>query len=213
MLMQTISEPIPNLRPLNKIINLINDYADINTVDNDKVQNLFTYWIAGGAIASRITGEKINDYDIFTPDPTGLIEKLKNGVGYVSFENDTVANFIIDGNKIQVVKRYSPNTPEDIFSTFDFTIVCGAYDGTTFYCHDRFWRDIANRRLVINILTFPLRTLERIAKYAKRGYTTCPVGLLTLAKTINAMSIDWDNPAENELTYYADGTPRFTGPD
>ena len=211
--MQTTSETIPNLRPLNKIIDLINDYAEINNVVDGAVTNPFTYWIAGGAITSCITKEKVNDYDIFSPDPFGLIEKLKSGIGYVAYENDTVANFNVDGNKIQIVKRYSPQSAEDIFNTFDFTIVCGAYDGTNFHCHDRFWQDIANQRLVVNTLTFPLRTLERMTKYSRRGYTPCPVGLLTLAKTINAMSIDWNNPSENELTYYADGTPRFTGPD
>lgn len=205
--MITINDPIPNLAPLNKVIETINDYADINPDNN------IEYWIAGGAITSFVTKEKVNDYDVFTPEPVKLIERLKDGVGYISYENEFVANFNVDGNKVQVIKRYSPKTCEEIFETFDFTIVCGAYDGKTFYCHDRFWQDIATRRLVVNTLTFPLRTLERVAKYAKRGYSACPIGLLELAKSIHSLTIDWNNPDENALSFYPDGTPRFTGPD
>lgn len=214
-------EKIPNLRQLDKVIAEINDYLD-QAVDQDPLSILdadhvgpapIKFWIAGGAITSAITGEKINDYDIFSPTPDLLRERLKEAVGFTSFETDHFANFWINDKKIQVISRYGPIDQQAIFNTFDFTIVCGAYDGVTFACHDRFWQDIAARRLVVNELTFPLKTLERIAKYAKRGYFACPVGLLKLARTLNEMTIDWDNPNENLLSFYEDGTPRFTGVD
>ena len=199
-------EKFPNLRVIDSVIDEIKDLIDYD-------ENPIQFWIAGGAVTAAITGAKINDYDIFSPTPKLLKEKLQAGIGYNTFENEHFTNFWVDSKKVQVVTRYEPKTAEEIFNTFDFTIVCGAYDGTTFYHHDRFWQDIAVKRMVINELTFPMKTLERVVKYANRGYKLCPVGLLKLVKTINALEVDWENPDENQLSYYPDGTARFTGVD
>ena len=210
--MITVTEPIPNLAQMNTIIDEINDLLD-QKEGQENADKPIKFWVAGGAITSAITREKINDYDIFSPTPEKLRDKLKEAIGYSTFEHDFFTNFWVAGKKIQVITRYSPESPQAIFNTFDFTIVCGAYDGKEFYCHDRFWQDIANRRLVVNELFFPLKTMERVAKYSRRGYTVCPVGLLNIAKAIHALQIDWDNPSENDLSFYPDGTPRFMGPD
>lgn len=210
--MQTIGDQIPVLVKLNKIIDSINDLLE-QKEGQENENNRIVFWISGGAITAAVTGDKINDYDIFSPTPEILRDRLKEAIGYASFEHEFFTNFWVDNNKVQVITRYSPQSPEAIFNTFDFTINCGAYDGTTFYCHDRFWQDIASRRLVVNNLFFPLKTLERVAKYSRRGYTVCPVGLLSIAKSINSLEIDWDNPSENDLSFYPDGTPRFMGPD
>jgi len=210
--MQTIIDPIPNLAPMNAIIKEINDLLDQGE-GQENADKPIVYWIAGGAITSAITGTTINDYDVFSPTPELLRDRLKAAIGYASFEHEFFTNFWINNRKIQIITRYSPESPQAAFNTFDFTIVCGAYDGKTFYCHDRFWQDIGTKRLVINDLFFPLKTMERVAKYSRRGYTVCPMGLLAIAKAINAMEIDWDNPSENDLSFYPDGTPRFMGPD
>jgi hypothetical protein len=172
------------------------------------------YWIAGGALTAAMSGDKINDYDIFSPDPELVIAKLKEAIGYWTFQCDDFTNFCVDGYRVQVITKYKPKTPQELFSTFDFTICKASYDGVTMCMHDRFWQDLATKRLVLdeNIL-FPLKTLERIGKYCGRGYSACSVGLLALAKSIHALTIDWDNPNENQLSYYPDGTVRFTGID
>lgn len=205
-------EKIPALAPLNKIINEINDLLEQNEgqVNADKP---IKFWIAGGAITAVITGAKINDYDVFSPTPELLKEKLQKAIGFNTFEHAFFTNFWVDNKKVQVITRYSPESPEALFKTFDFTINCGAYDGVTFAHHDRLWQDIATKRLVVNELHFPLKTMERLTKYAARGFTPCPSGLLAIAKRINELQIDWDNPNENDLSFYPDGTPRFTGPD
>lgn len=205
-------EKIPALASFNKIIAEINDAIDQNE-GQENASNPIKFWIAGGAITSAVAGEKINDYDIFTPQPALLRERLKKGIGYASFEHDFFANFYLNNNKIQVISRYAPENVQAIFNTFDFTINCGAYDGDVFACHDRFWQDNATKRLVVNELFFPLKTLERVAKYSRRGYKACPQGLLRLAKAIHEMEIDWENPSQNDLEFYPDGTPRFMGPD
>lgn len=199
------SDKIPNFQRLNTVISDIkNKLADYSEE---------TFWIAGGAITSCVTNEKINDYDVFSPNPDLIIDVFLKKDVPVTFETEHFTNFKINNKKIQVIRRYKFNSPSEIFDNFDFTIVCGAYDGENFYCHDRFWQDIANRRLVINGLSFPLKTLERVAKYSKRGYTACPFGLLKIAKAIHGMKIDWDNPDENQLSFYPDGTVRFVGVD
>lgn len=158
--------------------------------------------------------KKINDYDIFSNDSENIISILKAEKVVCTFETEYFTNFYLDNNtKIQIIKRYSPKTFKEIFDVFDFTIVCGAYDGIKFECHERFFQDIATKRLVINTLRFPLKTLERICKYSRRGYTACPVGLLRLAQSIRNLDIDWNNPDENLLSFYPNGTFRFSGID
>ena len=205
-------EKIPALAPLNKIIDEINELLG-QKEGQENADKSIKYWIAGGAITAAITGTEINDYDIFSPTPEKLKQKLQEAGAKKTFEHDFFTNFWVDGKKVQVITRYSPENQEAVFNTFDFTINCGAYDGLTFAHHDRFWQDIATKRLVVNELFFPLKTMERVAKYSRRGYTVCPVGLLNIAKAINALQIDWDNPSENDLSFYPDGTPRFMGPD
>lgn len=171
------------------------------------------FWIAGGAITAAITGQRINDFDVFSNDPELLTIILTQQIGKPSFEIDAFANFYLKGDKIQVIKRYRDQTPIESIQKFDYTIVCAAYDGKNFYHHERFFEDIATRRLVINVLPFPLKTMERMTKYAQRGYAVCPIGLMTLAQTINQMKIDWNNPDENQLFFYPDGSLRFAGVD
>lgn len=205
-------EKIPALAPLNKIIDEINELLG-QKEGQENADKPIKYWIAGGAITAAITGDKINDFDLFSPTPDKLKVKLQEAIGYNTFEHEFFTNFWVDGKKVQVITRYAPESPQALFNTFDFTINCGAYDGLTFVHHDRFWQDIATKRLVVNELHFPLKTMERVAKYSRRGYKVCPVGLLNIAKAINALLIDWDNPSENDLSFYPDGTPRFMGPD
>jgi len=203
-MMITTQELPLNLAKLDRAIDAIKKCSD----------TLPEFWIAGGAVLSAITGDEINDYDVFSTSPQLLIEKLKAfSQAQVTYENPFFVNFLLYGMKIQVITRYMPIDPSELFDTFDFTVVCGAFDGQTFYCHERFWQDIATKRLVINAAPYPLKTMERLTKYAGRGYKPCPVGLLEVARKINEMEIDWNNPDENQLSFYPDGTVRFMGVD
>jgi hypothetical protein len=181
----------------------------------EKVRCSVPFWIAGGAVLASIAGTKINDYDVFSPEPHRLVEFLKQAGWWAGYEDERVVNMYskeIDA-KVQVVKRFAPINPDAIFKTFDFTIVCGAWDGETLFAHDRFFVDIAQKRLVIVELFHPLSTMSRALKYTTRGYMLCPVGQMTLAKAIQTLEIDWSNPDQNILEFYPDGTPRFAGVD
>lgn len=209
--MLTTTEKIPALMKLWRSVTRLKEISDSPILGKK-----FVFWVAGGAVTAAVAGERINDYDIFSPHPQRIISELESQAEYV--KGKSVEGFFTNftdkyGNTIQVITRVAVESPRAIFEIFDYTIVCGAYDGETFYCHDRFWQDVATRRLVMNSLTFPLKTLERVAKYSRRGYKACPFGLLDLCKTINRLQIDWDAPDQNHLAFYPDGTPRFNGVD
>jgi len=213
--MQETTEEIPALHHMQQLIELINSYQFEyqSRIPSSSLTEKPTIWIAGGAIHSAITGSRVNDYDLFSNNPMAVSDAIEVAGFSSTFKTEHFANYYIEGRKVQVIYRYQPTSPQELFDTFDFTIVCGAYDGKTFYCHDRFWQDIAARRLVVNGVLFPLRIMERMVKYAKKGYTPCPVGLLAIAKAIHSLEIDWDDPDENQLTFYTSGSPRFSGPD
>jgi hypothetical protein len=209
--MLTTTEKIPALLKLDRSVKLLR-----SSLDADKDRLPCQFWVAGGAVLAAIAGERINDYDIFSPHPQRLIAILDATPAYKKGKSDDgfFQNYTDQfGNTIQIITRVSVASPSVIFEIFDYTIVCAAWDGQTFYCHDRFWQDVSTRRLVVNALPYPLKSMERMAKYASRGYKPCPIGLLALARAINSLQIDWNNPKDNEISFYPDGTPRFAGVD
>ena len=190
---------------------LINSLTDESEIIKGTV---IPFWIAGGALSDLSRGVMFKDIDIFTSMPADALERLKEADVKPYFEvKDRVSNFKIKGHTVQLVTGYAPQSPSAIIDLFDFTAVCGVYTTSGFTSHPRFWQDNATKRLVINNLPKPLSTLERITKYCRKGFRCCPIGLSRVAKAINAMEIDWDNPKENEMNFYPDGTTRFLGID
>lgn len=180
------------------------------------------FWIAGGALQSLIRSYPVNDYDIFTSDPQGMkialdsIANLSDRL-LTGHSNDNFTNYYLDGQQIQLITRFAPQNMHATIEMFDFTVVCAAYDGNQFVCHPRFYMDVASNTLVArsqeDLFPFVLSTMERVTKYVGKGYSLCPLLLKKIAKQINEMSIDWENPDEDLFTFYPDGTPRFTGVD
>jgi hypothetical protein len=173
--------------------------------------------IAGGAFTKVFTGQKPNDIDLFfkTEEAALAATHLIKSLNYkITFENEWVTNFKVKGQKCQIVKKYYAPSLETIIDQFDFTICKFAYDGVDIAYNKRFFKDLAKSRLVIDgLLVKPLNTLKRSYKYIGRGFTICPIGMAKLAKAINALEIDWDNPDQNTLEFYPDGHPSFRGID
>ena len=209
-------ETIPAFSPLSTVYGHIYsclEHAEKNTDLEIEVDNI-DFWIAGGAVCSAVQHERINDFDVFSNNPEAVQTALRHSKHPMTFEIEgRFQNFQAFGNKVQVINGFPVQTPEQIIGMFDYTCVCGVYSEDEFVCHDRFWQDNAAKRLVVNTLPYPLSTMERMAKYAKRGFTPCPVGLLKLAKAIQGLEVDWDNPEQNTLAFYPNGTPRFGGID
>lgn len=199
----------PNLLPIIKAHAIIMKAAETGA-SKLNLGPVPRFWIAGGALTAAISGECINDFDVFSPFP----ETLSSFLGIPSFTNGNIANHYIEGLKVQVVLNHAADLPDNTIDMFDYTIVMAAYNGDKLTYDERFFEDIAQRRLVANKFGWPLSSLERLAKYSKRGYKPCPFGLLELAEAINRLPADFrNNPNIDSLTFYPDGRPRFNGVD
>ena len=171
-------------------------------------------WIAGGALRSYLVGDRVKDLDIFSSDPEKTLSAFKESDNYKQgFENDFVSNLYRDGIHYQIIKKYPYASQKETIDSFDFTIVCASIGPDGIVVDDRFYIDNAQKRLVVKSLPKPLSTMKRAIKYSGRGYAMCPVGLAKILRTIQENPIDWENPSQNEIEYYPDGTPSFRGLD
>ena len=102
-------EKIPALAPLNKIIDEINELLGQKEAQGNADKPI-EYWIAGGAITAAITGTEINDYDIFSPTPEKLKQKLQEAGAKKTFEHAFFTNFWVDGKKLSLKRSTSLST-------------------------------------------------------------------------------------------------------
>lgn len=175
-------------------------------------------FIAGGCFTQLFTNGRINDVDVFfksKDDLDRVLPMIDNCDEFSSMRsNEAVKNLKYRNLKVQLILKYFFESEEQIFNEFDFTIVKACYDGDRLKYHERFFIDLAKKRLVPNEnLVKPLSTFKRMVKYISRGYSICPVGQSRIAKNINNLKIDWDNPEQNQIDFYPDGTPTFRGID
>lgn len=199
----------------------VEDLEELKFIDSFLLKELFhdlDFIIAGGCFTQLFLGNKPNDIDVFFKNENQMniaVSRIKNNSNFkITFENDYVLNSFKNNQKIQLIKKYFFENPEDILQSFDFTIVKFAYNGEEIFYHDRFFKDLAKKRLVIDKnLMKPLGTLKRSYKYTKRGFTLCPKAMARLAKNIQELNIDWENPDDNQIEFYSDGTPTFLGID
>lgn len=171
-------------------------------------------WIAGGALRSFLVGDKVKDLDIFSNDPAAVESAFEADESFKKGNsNQFITNFYKDGLCYQVIKQYTYATPQETIDNFDFTIICAAIGKDGIIADERFYIDNAQKRLVVKSLPKPLSTVKRAMKYSRRGYFMCPVGLAKILKAVQENPIDWENPQENEIEFYPDGTPSFRGLD
>ena len=119
--------------------------------------------LAGGALRALVdTSEEIMDYDLFVLDQ-GVISKLKanlEGAGYkLVFECPKGQLYTYknsEGTKVQIINKRPYKDCEDLIASFDITACCAAYDGDTFYTHDRFVFDNLNKLINLNRWNTPM---------------------------------------------------------
>ena len=175
------------------------------------------FFLCGGVFNSVLDDRRINDLDIFSNNPKFLEEtlnRLKKKHYYK--KEDYVTCFNLSDFKVQIIYKIINDKIEELFSYFDFTISMAGYDGVSFYCHERFWQDIATKSLVYINFPHPLSTFERTIKYANRGYKPCNIGLLNLCKEIAKIDFKKSNSKneDNEFfEFYPDKSVRFVGVD
>lgn len=176
------------------------------------------YAIAGGAIRDYLSGDEVKDIDIFCASKEAedkIISWLKDQSGgdvVLMNDNSQLFNAKLNGRWIQIIKgKYYDLSNDSLIESFDFTI-CGAMlTSERFAVLPTFFQDTLAKHLRIQRITFPLSTLERMQKYIKKGYEACNGTLLAIAQS--QVGVDFNNPSEDTLRFYPDGTPRFFGVD
>lgn len=147
--------------------------------------------IAGGFVRSCIANERVSDADVFSPtkDMAELFAKEFAGGGKVistgnAFTVPRKARF-----PVQFIHRWAypavvPGVPERtvldaaaVLSSFDFSVSCAGFwwdgKGWRSLCHERFYADLAGRRLCY---LAPARnedaggSMLRVLKFYQRGY-------------------------------------------
>jgi len=133
--------------------------------------------VGGGFIRSCISGEPINDIDMFVDS----IETCDKVVQFLRLKKEPIQTknaFTILGYKhpVQIIHRWKYEHPEHILNDFDFSITCAVmwYDGVwRGQVHDTYYEDLAAKRL--RYLS-PKRdedvggSVLRVLKYYRKGY-------------------------------------------
>lgn len=166
--------------------------------------------IAGGYMRWKIANEKASDIDVFAPTAqeakeaaARLAKKLKATV----ITTDNACTLI--GDKlpfpIQFIHKWTYGTPGDVIQSFDFTISqaaiyfasngqSGMKSGMKWQsvCSDRFYADLAAKRLVYAGSNCPGGTMLRMAKFLRRGYRISPENMAGIVTDVagEASSID-----------------------
>lgn len=150
-------------------------------------------FVGGGFLRSIVAGEPINDVDVFVKN-TADANKLAMAIsgcspesfnhsasrkrdGIFSTDNaHTITNVL---PRVQIIHRWNFESPVAVASSFDFTVCCAVFwraagnDDWRSHCDDRFYADVASRRLFYRA---PVRNEDaggsalRILKYYQKGY-------------------------------------------
>ena len=176
--------------------------------------------IAGGAITSIFTHNKINDIDIYFRSNKDYFyfckELIDKGVFNVLCSTDNAITFVDKIITRLSIEQPKPTlqaicidyyaSPDDIFKSYDFTVNMGAYDFSTdsFVLNDDFIYHNMKRELHFNMsCNFPLDTIFRIDKYVNRGYYISKAEKLKLMLSINSLELNsWEDLTNNIRGYY-----------
>ncbi|MCL1700729.1 hypothetical protein [Lysinibacillus sp. Bpr_S20] len=157
----------------------------------------YNVFVAGGAITSIFTNSEINDIDVYTrneDDLLGLIEELFDHCGNKVLSSTKKSTlFAEDDLLIQAIHFKCFETVEDVFDSFDFTSVMGAYDfkDNKFYFHDDFMKHNSQKIIKFNSNTvYPLISALRVQKYEGKGYKISKAEYLRIVMTCMKLDIN-----------------------
>jgi hypothetical protein len=159
---------------------------------------------AGGFIRSCITNEHVSDIDLFTPSKEqarDLAQELASAsTSGKIHETDNALTVKGFRTPIQFIHRWTFTKPEDALESFDFTIAMAAFwcdktSGWQSCCGDRFYQDLAAKRLIYRS---PIRnedaggSMLRVLKFYQRGYRIPLDSLGAVIARLNS-GIEWDD--------------------
>lgn len=135
-------------------------------------------FVGGGYIRCVITGDKINDIDLFVKsEKDAELVAFKLAKDKKDIHKSPNAFTVKGKTTIQVIHRWLFHKPEDVALSFDFTICCAviSYSDKKWksFCDDRYYMDLASKRLIYRS---PVRnedaggSMLRVLKYYQKGY-------------------------------------------
>jgi hypothetical protein len=150
-------------------------------------------WLAGGAIRRTIKKQKLDsDFDFFFTSEDAyrkFFENIKEKFKITNLkQNDANLSFDIEitldekplSINIQLIIISYYASSEILLDSFDYTLCQFATDGERLYCGDTSLFDVANNRIVVNKITYPVASLRRLIKYTKQGFYACGGALAEL---------------------------------
>lgn len=159
-------------------------------------------FLAGGFIRAVISGEPVNDLDFHATGPARVDSFATSLEGVYKTLRQSTRNahtvLALGMPDIQVIQRWTFLSLEDCIRSFDYTIaqagIVKTSAGWRGVCCDRFYRDVAAKRLVY---TAPDRdedaggSLLRAFKFVKRGYYISPEDLSkVMARALRGLRVD-----------------------
>lgn len=162
----------------------------------------YKYWIAGGALTSHVSGIQINDYDLYSNNPTELIRDITLISGTPIQINEFSFEFDFNGKLLQIT-NYPYRDPIHTLQNFDFNICCVSFDGANIYRSEDFWNDIHNKEIRFrknNRHSF--HAYLRMIKYSKRGFSPTHETILRVGKDLCSGNYDWDKITTQHLKDY-----------
>lgn len=160
-------------------------------------------WIAGGAVTSVFTNAKINDFDLYFSS-RGQFEEALDQAYAKNFWCVAITSRAITFKKedalVQLMHFKWFDSPDAIFSSFDYTACMGAVNlaDKSFHLHPSFLVDASRRELCFNAGTdFPIASGVRLIKYRDRGFTISRKDTIKLLITCSFKKIEtWDQLKE-----------------
>lgn len=174
-------------------------------------------WVAGGSVRAWFASERIYDIDLFFSDEAirevALKHLLANG-GELVYQNGNVDKVKYNDRIFDFCKKYYDDA-EKCIAEFDYTVSQAAVTVEDFVCDDRFFMDLASKRLAFNKITYSASTLYRFQKYARRGYWMCKGEMVKLIKALRMEETDFsEENAEQTIEDHSDtNTNPFPGID
>lgn len=156
-------------------------------------------FLAGGAVLSLMTGNKINDLDLYFASREAVAEFIEENRGvYLHSVTDKSISLSLSTTKygtkeFQLIYFDSYNSTDEIFKDFDFSVCMCAYsfDDKQFYFHKDFWEHLAAKKLVFSPETkFPIISLLRVEKYQQKGFTISNGELRKIALAISKLNLE-----------------------
>lgn len=169
-------------------------------------------YLAGGALQTLVNPSiKINDYDLFFKDAEyakiakALLEEVHKATKIFECPKGELTTYLVkclDGHtmKIQLITKFYYNSMEDLINTFDFRAAMFAFDGVTLVTTRAAIHDAKKKRITINVIQFPVATLNRMIKYAARKkFHITPEAMTDFVMIVNLSRFD-----EDQLELYID---------